>query len=88
MRFLFGHISFEAHWANPAWDLLFDVTTEETQLLDRLFSTLLKTVNAPWLFRPPDLAEITQGVVPAERGLTALPRLLKRWSRQFAALGR
>ena len=88
MRFLFGHISFEARWANPAWDLLYDVTTEENQLLDRLFSALMKTVNAPWLFRPLDMAEITQGALLAEPGLAALPRLLKRWSWQLAALGR
>ena len=86
MRFLFGHISFEARWAIPAWDLLYDVTTEETQLLDRLFSTLLKTVNAPWLFRDLEMSEISQGAVPAERGIAAWPRLAKHWSRQLAAL--
>ena len=86
VRFLFGHISFEARWARPAWDRLYDVTTEETQLLDRLFSTLLKTVNAPWLFRDLEMSEISQGAVPAERGIAALPRLAKHWSRQLAAL--
>ena len=86
VRFLFGRISFEARWANPAWDLLYDVTTEESQLLDRLFSTLIKTVNAPWLFRDMEMAEISQGAVPAERGIAALPRLAKHWTRRLAAL--
>lgn len=88
VRFLFGHISFEARWANPAWDLLYDVTQEEGQLLDRLFSTLLKTVNAPWLFRPLELDDISPGAMPAKRGFRSLPRLLKKWLRQLATLMR
>ena len=52
VRFISGAIDFTPQWANPFWELLFDVTAEESVLVSRLYESLRRATQSPWAWLP------------------------------------
>ena len=74
MRFLFADVNYEARWANPFWEVLYDVATEWPAIAAHLHEMIRLQTKCPWAWEP---LAITEVVTSAETELT--------WWRRFMA---
>ena len=84
VRFISGAIDFTPQWANPFWELLFDVTAEESVLILRLYESLRRAAQSPWAWLPLHANDLEGSV----RVLSGPAALWHRASTQWRAFRR